>query len=343
MKKIINSKGNGNLVNLSDEVTLNFTGYVYSKDGKKQIFESSKTNSIPATIQVGIGKFVSGLDEGISGMRVGEKATFIVPPNLGYGEKQAGKILPNTTLYYDIELVKSENPFYKSKQDNVVWIEDSIKIDWLVKNKDFPVNDQDVLLYHYTSYYKNKNGLFVEFDKTYKVNKTKVLRLGSGGSFPGIEKALTQMCKGDKATVIIPSKLNLMKNKMTFLPENADVYFDVHIEDLKPYPFLEINNSDTIKFNSGLKVLSGGIASGNDSVVKGSKVSVAFTVYYLNQNKRRVIVDCTRDNAGKMYSFVVGNGNTIKGVEDGIIGMRTGETRRLFLSPSLAYGDEGLS
>lgn len=343
LKKILIEKGNGDMVKEQQEVTVFFTGYVYSLEGKKQIFESSRTNSKEAVYQVGIGKFVKGLEQGILTMNVGEKATFIVPPTLGYGSEKVGKILPNTTLYYDIELKKAVNPFYNYDEKNIIWLNDSISMYWVDKKNDGSVIGQDnVITYSYKSYYETRDNKKVEFDNSFKRNKPKVTRPGSGLSFPGLESAFLKMRSGEKATIKIPYKANVMRKKLLFLPENAPVYFDVFIEKVESYPFIIFTKVDTVNIENNLKYISSNRTYTQDSVTLGTQVNIAFTVYYYDENKNRVIVDCTRDNNRKLYSFRVGEGKTILGVEKGILGMRPGELRRIIIPPDYGYGKSGL-
>ena len=105
LKKILFSKGNSIKPNPYDEVRMRFTGYVYSTTGFRRVFQSSYTNSAEAVFQLGTGRMLKGMDEGVATMFIGEKSTFIVPPHLGYGDQQVGRILPNTTLYFDVELM----------------------------------------------------------------------------------------------------------------------------------------------------------------------------------------------------------------------------------------------
>ena len=343
LKKIIYQKGSGVRTKKMDEITLAFTGYVFSKTGNRQIFESSKINSTEAVFQVGVGRFVKGLEEGLLTMCVGEKSTFVVPPDLGYGSQQAGKILPNTTLFYDIELISARYPFFNnSEYSRTNWINDSVKIEWILKKQGDTILHHDVVRYNYVSYYRNSEGNLVEFENSFKKKKVKTLRPGSGNGFPGIESALLYMKKGEKATITIPNSLIVMRNKMPFLPANAPVFFDLTIEDVLPYPFISFSNSDTVTLPGNLKMISSPSLSGYDSVTNGRQVKIAFTVYYVDKNKNRIIVDGTRDNGGKFYTLTVGDGSTIKGVEVGLLGMKPGQSRRLIIPPHLAYGENGL-
>ncbi|MFN5460601.1 MAG: FKBP-type peptidyl-prolyl cis-trans isomerase [Bacteroidota bacterium] len=343
LKKIIHFKGKGNKVNPEDEVKLSFTGYVYSSTGKKQIFESSKTNSSEAVFQVGIGKFVTGLDEGLSTMFVGEKSTFIVPPELGYGNEKVGKILPNTTLYYDIELIKSEFPFLSPAPIPGILFSDSTQLNWSIKKSTSDtIRKSDVVSYHYKQYYLNADSKRVEYDNSYKRSKVKMVRPGSGVSFPGIEQSILHMKKGEKATVKVPYSANFMRKKLLFLPIDAPVFIDIEIMDVNEYPFIKFNKVDTVKLNEGLKIICSEKVPGIDSVGIGYSVNIAFTVFYEDSKKNKNIIDCSRDNGRKLYMFTVGEGKTIPGVEAGIIGMKPGETRRLIIPPKLAYGENGL-
>jgi FKBP-type peptidyl-prolyl cis-trans isomerase len=71
------------------------------------LFDSSKNAGRPFSFQVGQGRVITGWDEGVAGMRVGGKRLLVIPPQLGYGTRGAGAMIPgNATLVFEIELLE---------------------------------------------------------------------------------------------------------------------------------------------------------------------------------------------------------------------------------------------
>jgi FKBP-type peptidyl-prolyl cis-trans isomerase len=345
LKKIKVKEGNREKPQPYSQIKLNYTGYVMSKNGYPQIFETIESNNIGLVLQLNSGRLVQGLNEGIATMLVGEKATFIVPPSMGFGDEQVGKILPNTTLYYDIELLDSKYPFLDLEFKNKpILTKDSLLIyKASERNSKQSINSTSIVTYQYNFYYKTKNGPKILFESSFINNQPGFHRVGFGIGFPGIERALENLNEADTATVIIPNRRILNKNSLKFLPDGAELFMDLYITNVQSYQFIHFNSQDTIKCLNGLKYIENKKKNLNlDTVRIGSLVNLYYTICFFDTLGVKKIIDTSRDFS-KPLNFKVGSGTYIKGLENGILGMQNGSSRRLFIPPNLAYGEGGLS
>jgi FKBP-type peptidyl-prolyl cis-trans isomerase len=96
-------EGTGERARAGDTVEVHYTGWL--KNGKK--FDSSVDRGRPFSFPLGAGKVIKGWDEGVAGMRVGGKRKLIIPPELGYGRRGAGNVIPpDAELIFEVELLK---------------------------------------------------------------------------------------------------------------------------------------------------------------------------------------------------------------------------------------------
>jgi FKBP-type peptidyl-prolyl cis-trans isomerase len=95
--------GKGPSAKSGDRVTVDYTGWL--ADGTK--FDSSKDRNQPFSFSLGAGDVIPGWDQGVAGMKVGGKRKLTIPPDLGYGARGAGGVIPpNATLIFEVELLK---------------------------------------------------------------------------------------------------------------------------------------------------------------------------------------------------------------------------------------------
>lgn len=96
-------EGTGKVAEKGKDITVHYTGYL-TDDTK---FDSSLDRRQPLTITLGVGQVIRGWDEGFGGMKEGGKRKLTIPPEMGYGSRAVGGVIPaNSTLIFEVELLR---------------------------------------------------------------------------------------------------------------------------------------------------------------------------------------------------------------------------------------------
>ncbi|MEN9712397.1 MAG: hypothetical protein RLY90_658 [Pseudomonadota bacterium] len=102
-------EGTGEAAQKGQHVTVHYTGWLFENGEQGEKFDSSVDRNEPFDFPLGAGWVIKGWDEGVAGMKIGGQRTLIIPPELGYGARGAGGVIPpHATLKFDVELLNVE-------------------------------------------------------------------------------------------------------------------------------------------------------------------------------------------------------------------------------------------
>jgi FKBP-type peptidyl-prolyl cis-trans isomerase len=110
LQKIEVKQGTGTEATSGKAVVVHYIGWLYdttkpNSHGAK--FDSSRDRNEPFGFVLGAGRVIKGWDDGVAGMKVGGQRTLVIPPQMGYGARGAGGVIPpNATLIFDVELLE---------------------------------------------------------------------------------------------------------------------------------------------------------------------------------------------------------------------------------------------
>ncbi len=216
------------------EVEVHYTGYL--TDGT--VFDSSVPRNRPFNFELGAGRVIKGWDEGVAGMKVGGKRKLVIPSKLGYAERRAGKIPPNSTLVFTIELLAVTPPL-PPPQPLTAFEGKPLATKKIEKNliaADYKLGDgpeakaTDTVSVHYRGTLKDGT----EFDSSLARPKPLVFVLGAGRVIKGWDLGIAGMKVGGLRKLTIPAELAYGERARGKIPANADLTFTVELMAVKP-------------------------------------------------------------------------------------------------------------
>lgn len=329
----ITEKGNGKTPKKGDKISVHYTG----KFTNDTVFDSSVKRGVPYDLRLGNGEVIAGWEEAFLLLQEGDKATLRIPPALAYGDQARGMIPANSTLIFDVELLKVTEGVkpYDVKGKDTLKTESGIKYIIVKENKAGETTNGKRVTINYSGFLKEGRC----FDSSIDRGQPLTAEVGRGKLFPGLDEAISLMRNGEKAKFIIPSKLAFGERGGGPIPPNSDLTMDLEVIKVVDIPV-------PVKYDTtGLtpKVTASGLKyfefkkSGNEQKPKaGQNVKVHYSGYLLDGK----LFDSSVER-GEPIEFPIGAGQVIAGWEEGIALMSPGDMYRLVIPSHMAYGEAG--
>lgn len=228
LKYKILTHGKGKQAKNGSIVKVHYTG----KFLNDTVFDSSYKRGEPINFTLGVGQVIKGWDEGIALLHVGDKAEFLISPELGYGNRQVGPIPANSTLKFEVELVDVQESIkveeYDAKGKDTITTESGLQYIIVEPSKKDAVNPVvgNKVQVHYSGYLTDGK----MFDSSVKRNQPFEFTLGAGQVIKGWDEGIALMKVGEKCRFVIPYQLAYgEKGYPGAIPPKATLVFDVEL------------------------------------------------------------------------------------------------------------------
>ncbi len=305
---------------------------------------NTHTQGKPATVVWGRNLLLPGWEEAIGLMKQGGSAKVILPPSLAFGAQGSGSIPPNSQIVMEIDLITVK----------VAPVPETITADKFTKTAtgllyyDMTVGtgteaiSKTIVSTDYVIWVKGTISGTVTTSDMYIASsadggQAMMFTLGRGDTvFPGWDQGTAGMKVGGKRQLIIPPALALGSTGSGEIPGNATLIMEISLTDVhQPQVATTVKDSDYITTTTGLKYYDLKVGTGATPTT-GQTVTVNYTGWLTDGTQFDSSID-----RNTPFSFVIGAGNVIPGMDEGIASMKVGGKRQLLIPSNLAYGTTG--
>lgn len=215
--------GDGETPEAGQMCIVDYTGWLWENDAKGKEFDDSRKRGEPLRFRVGMHKVIAGWDEGVATMKIGGRRELLIPPDLGYGERGAGGVIPpNATLFFDVELL---GVMTKTKS--------GLEYRDIKTGTGTVARRGQTCVVHYTGWlWQNTKGK--KFDSSLDAGQPFSFPVGTGQVIPGWDEGVAGMKVGGKRELLIPPDLGYgVQGFPPAIPRNATLFFEVELIAVK--------------------------------------------------------------------------------------------------------------
>lgn len=317
-KKLIGSGESWETPEFGDEVTVHYVGTLV--DGT--VFDSTRDRAEPLIIKLGQGEVASGLDDGIVTMKKGERAVFVLPPELGYGAEGHDGVPPNSIVQFEVELVSWITVVDVCKDGGIIK-----KIVGKGEGNGTPGDLDEVLVYYQVALV---DGTIVAKTPEEGVE----FYVKDGRLCPALPKAIKTMKRGEKVQLTVQPNYafgeegRVADDGFPAVPPNSVLNIELNLISYKP----------VIDVFGDSKVFKKIVKSGEGVTVPNESASV--TISYTARLEDGTVFEKRGIDGIEPLQFITDEEQVIAGLDKAVATMGKGERVILTISPDYGFGSE---
>jgi FKBP-type peptidyl-prolyl cis-trans isomerase len=230
--------GQGAEAKSGQEVSVHYTGWLYNKDAdgqwvKGEKFDSSKDRDEPFEFELDGGMVIRGWDEGVQGMKIGGTRVLVIPPQLGYGARGAGGVIPpNATLLFEVELLAVSGDANPDETDELELqaTASGLQFQDVVVGDGAEAKSGMRVSVHYTGWLYKNGQRGKKFDSSKSRGQPFRFHLDGGEVIGGWDEGVQGMKVGGSRILVIPPELGYGAHGAGgVIPPNATLIFEVDL------------------------------------------------------------------------------------------------------------------
>ena len=224
--------GTGAEAKSGHDVSVHYTGWLYENGRKGAKFDSSKDRGQPFEFELDGGMVIRGWDEGVQGMKVGGTRVLVIPPQLGYGARGAGGVIPpNATLMFEVELLGVSGGA-EPVTLNLTTTNSGLQYEDRIVGEGAGAKSGARVTVHYTGWLFSSEGSLrgKKFDSSKDRRDPFRFQLDAGMVIPGWDEGVQGMKVGGTRILVIPAELGYgAQGAGGVIPPNATLMFEVEL------------------------------------------------------------------------------------------------------------------